>query len=478
MRVWAVAKHLLLATALVAGLALAACEASDSGTDTGGGGGKDVSGGGDTNIPTGCQPMCAGRECGPDGCGNNCGVCPAGEECTAQYQCEAPQGGDCIDWFECANACDPQSPDLQQCFTECDNELSEEGLLAKNSFMACQQNDCGHCTTNECLNECIFAECRTEYAACYGSAGHGAGTCDAYLSCQNGCPDPQTDREGFDACDRGCMTATSQEALTAAYGILFCLAANCDEANWNQCVNEATSEGGVCAAEAVACLGDQTGDWCDPATEDCLTCGEMIQCLNGCGGQQECANNCFMSAAESTYYDEYEPIIDCLIENCPNGDIQNCDQNALLSGTGACADKWNACTGGATGPEACDPADHPGEPDYCLSCSGVITCVNGCTTAACQDECVARANEAGLAIFMTFIECLYTECPNPNDPNAAQCQQTAQQGPCSDELQACVANAKSVKAVRLLVTPKAKPAKLVVRRTDGVKVLRAPLQAL
>lgn len=34
-----------------------------------------------------CEPNCAGRECGPDGCGAFCGTCSGGEECNAAGQC-------------------------------------------------------------------------------------------------------------------------------------------------------------------------------------------------------------------------------------------------------------------------------------------------------------------------------------------------------------------------------------------------------
>ncbi|MBN1772849.1 MAG: hypothetical protein JXB32_16380 [Deltaproteobacteria bacterium] len=40
-----------------------------------------------------CTPACAGRECGPDGCGGSCGTCPSGWSCDA--------AGDCV----CTPAC-------------------------------------------------------------------------------------------------------------------------------------------------------------------------------------------------------------------------------------------------------------------------------------------------------------------------------------------------------------------------------------
>jgi hypothetical protein len=565
MRLWSVAKHLLLATALVAGLALAACEASDTGADGrgGGGGGQDTisgdrdatvpladgfnGGGGDNGTCTpsctgkqcgpdgcggvcgtctdgtcndsgqcigndcpgsiattcagkqcgsdgcggvcgtcpagqtcnaeglcetgGCQPMCAGRQCGPHGCGSNCGVCPAGQTCNTQWQCEAPQGQDCIDWFGCANACDPQSPALQQCFTECDNELSDSALVVKNAFMACQTNECGQCADSQCLNECISTNCATEYSECIASSARGSGDCNSYFVCRNNCPDPDTDPDGFEACDNACITQGSPQGIAAAYGVIFCVQAACSSApNWSACVQAEVSDGGSCASQYDACFG--TVEYCDPATGNCLTCSEFNQCLNGCGNNSECQQNCVSSSTEEALM-QYDAVVQCLIDNCPNGDLARCNQQQYLGEGGVCNAAYVACFGGGGMGDPCDPADHPTDPNYCLSCSGIITCVNGCTTAECQGECVARADAEAMPIFETFITCLFTECPD----GSAQCQQAAQQGACADELQACIGDTKSLKAAPVLVKPKAK-ATFVLRRSAPAKSLAAPLPAL
>lgn len=607
MRLWSVAKHLLLATALVAGLALAACEASSGGTDlAGGGGGHDTSGGGgDSNIPladsTGgddtqvtpncscvgkecgddgcgvscgtctapescnaatfqceCTPdctfrqcgldpvcgtscgecdagvvctlngqcpdpgcpgsaatTCAGRQCGPDGCGGfcapgctedqecnpttylceggagcecgarecgpkpgcpteSCGVCPVGEECDAAGMCGPPPGKDCIEWFACANACDPQSPDVQQCFIECDDELSETGLVAKNAFMSCQTNSCGHCTTNDCLNECVPSQCGTEYGQCIADSAHGTGSCTDYLACRNQCPDPGTDPNGFETCDNNCINAGSPEGVGAAYDIIFCVQTACadttTDAEWSACVNEELSEGGACFAIYEACVGPV--EYCDPATEDCLDCADLNGCLVGCGTSQECANNCFTSATEEAN-DQYAAAGQCLVENCPNGDIENCDQQAYFQPGGACEAQYNACFGGSA-PEACDPADHPGEPDYCMACAGALQCVNGCSDDPCAEECVGRADETGFPLLVALFQCIGTECPT----GEMACVQASQQpgAACADELQACTANAKA--ALRLSRVPQTKRAAVTLPAFRQALRLRAPVASL
>jgi hypothetical protein len=39
-----------------------------------------------------CQPDCAGRECGPDGCDGQCGLCAAGSSCDASGHCAVGGG--------------------------------------------------------------------------------------------------------------------------------------------------------------------------------------------------------------------------------------------------------------------------------------------------------------------------------------------------------------------------------------------------
>ena len=47
----------------------------------------------------GCEPGCAGKECGSDGCGGQCGACGAGEACLAAACVDAGAGDTCSDPF-------------------------------------------------------------------------------------------------------------------------------------------------------------------------------------------------------------------------------------------------------------------------------------------------------------------------------------------------------------------------------------------
>lgn len=43
-----------------------------------------------TCVPAGCQPNCAGKDCGPDGCGGSCGECYGNMVCNEEQKCVAP----------------------------------------------------------------------------------------------------------------------------------------------------------------------------------------------------------------------------------------------------------------------------------------------------------------------------------------------------------------------------------------------------
>jgi hypothetical protein len=44
-------------------------------------------------VDAGCQPACAGKQCGGDGCGGSCGTCPAGKKCSSDGSCSVTDCG-------------------------------------------------------------------------------------------------------------------------------------------------------------------------------------------------------------------------------------------------------------------------------------------------------------------------------------------------------------------------------------------------
>jgi hypothetical protein len=91
-----------------------------------------------------CQPSCAGKSCGDDGCGGVCGTCPMGAACNAQGACfsctpnctgktcgddgcggscgACPTGSGCSDKKQCVVGCNCSAGQVCQT-TWCDNVM-------------------------------------------------------------------------------------------------------------------------------------------------------------------------------------------------------------------------------------------------------------------------------------------------------------------------------------------------------------------
>ena len=104
----------------------------------------------------GCQPDCAGRVCGGNGCGGSCGTCSPGSACSDAGTCEACEadctGRECGD-DGCSGSCGTCSPG---------SACSDEG------------------TCEACEADCTGRECGDD--GCSGSCG----TCAADETCQLG----------------------------------------------------------------------------------------------------------------------------------------------------------------------------------------------------------------------------------------------------------------------------------------------------
>ena len=143
-----------------------------------------------------CEPDCAGKECGPDGCDGNCGECPEEKPiCNADFNCIVDCTPDCAD-KECGD-------------DDCDGSCGEceEGSI-------CQEGTCGE---PPCEPACADLECGDD--GCDGSCGECANDkpyCTEGL-CTDVCP---TDCTGLDCGDDGCggSCGECEDALVCAVG--------------------------------------------------------------------------------------------------------------------------------------------------------------------------------------------------------------------------------------------------------------------
>ncbi len=123
-----------------------------------------------------CQPSCAGRQCGSDGCGGSCGSCPDGQTC---------EGNQCV----CAPDCTDAVCGSDGCGGTCGDCPPGQGCVA------------GACT---CVPDCSGRQCGSD--GCDGSCGSCAGDQEC-ISGQCVCTYNCIDREcGSDGCGGSCGT--------------------------------------------------------------------------------------------------------------------------------------------------------------------------------------------------------------------------------------------------------------------------------
>ena len=217
-----------------------------------------------------CIPACAGKECGPDGCGGLCGMCLVGQACV---------DGKC----ECIPACAGKECGPDGCGGSCG---------ACSGGKACDAQ--GLCQGG-CVPSCTFQQCGPD--GCGGTCG----TCPVGLACQ--------EEFGMCACPPNCVTLECKMACSCAMN---CIGKECGSNGckgvcgacepWQTCVdghccepncenNECGSDGcgGVCGVCGLGwdCVDNfcvPTGGTC-PQTQDCtgLSCGPDPVCGLSCG---------------------------------------------------------------------------------------------------------------------------------------------------------------------------------------------------
>jgi len=138
-----------------------------------------------------CQPSCAGKNCGSDGCGGSCGTCTSPDTCSALGACECVAA---CNGLECGN--DPV------CGTTC-GECTDPETCQADGTCACIPV----CGTQECG---VDAVCGTSCGECTAPA-----TCNAQFLCE--CVQDCTGLEcGLDpVCNVACGTCTLPEVCNA-----------------------------------------------------------------------------------------------------------------------------------------------------------------------------------------------------------------------------------------------------------------------
>jgi hypothetical protein len=265
-------------------------------------------------TPGACTTDCKLKQCGDDGCGGKCGDCPAGWECSlGKCQCKPDCAGKLCGHNGCWGSC---------------------GTCLKNF-----QCEAGQCV---CDPECVGRQCGQD--GCGGSCG----TCAAGFACDKGkciCQ-PQCDGKlcGPDGCGATCGTCPASQ---------FCSPdGQCADAPPG-CAPSADPGCDGCACEACVC--ESLAECCQVSWE--LSCVAIcsISC-GGCGCQPQCAG-----------------------KSCgPNGCGSVCGScgagNVCVDGTCVCLP---SCTGKVCGTDGCGGT--------CGTCSAGEKCSMG--KCVCAPQC-------------------------------------------------------------------------------------------
>ena len=191
----------------------------------------------------GCQPDCAGKQCGDDGCGGSCGTCGPGLACT---------DGACIP--PCFPSCQGKECGDDHCCGEC-------GACAPG--MVCQDPPGSCVSPDACVPSCMGEECGDD--GCGGTCGQ----CPMNWYCQKGMCVPQ--------CSPQCLVPPGYLSYK--------------QCGWDECPGETTCMGtGVCGvcpqgftcAPGYICVEDTcscSGIQCGEPKPGCPSCGECPEGL-------------------------------------------------------------------------------------------------------------------------------------------------------------------------------------------------------
>lgn len=283
---------------------------------------------------------CLDSSCGNDVCetfsGETCGNCPEDCSCGEAY---------CIDFITCVYGCDDM-----QCAEACHFEGCEEAQDNSVLILMCIEDSCNtECTDpgQDGCHTCIARNCGVYLAACYQSVCPGTcgdGVCDPdedHVSCPEDCSEC-----GNGICERDETAETCADDCEPGCGDGYCDVDETCETCPNDCgVCPPTCGDGVC--------NPVLGESCATCPSDCecgtATCSQVLECLNSCGQDQGCVNDCFETGCYEAQL-EAQALYSCLLTSCaiecgtdPEGAgcmqcmIQECGAEAQACANGTCS---------------------------------------------------------------------------------------------------------------------------------------------
>ena len=198
-----------------------------------------------------CTQQCAGKTCGPDGCGGLCGVCAAGQVCTSSGTCCTQQcAGKGCGPDGCGGVCGFCSGSQRNCNTNgqcvCDSASCNPGSTCLSStgkccIPSCTGKVCGSDGCGGSCGSCAGGQECTPSGACCTPTGCTAGTCGTDDGCGNpcGCPTGQV-CNGTTCCTpscNGCATSGQPDGCGGTCPTVTCRAGTFCCNLYGTCVN-------------------------------------------------------------------------------------------------------------------------------------------------------------------------------------------------------------------------------------------------
>ncbi len=390
------------------------------------------------DIP--CQPNCAGKQCGDDGCGGTCGACAsaAAPICNSIGVCVASCTAECTGKTcgddGCGGVCG-------MCGT--DSGCSSIGQCVPKAW-TCNALYFGAGDACDCACGGYDPDCKDPEAPLAGCGS--LQKCDAAGKCVDKNPAgwtcAPTSYDALDGCDCGCGVP-DPDCAVATLPVIGCK------------TGEACSTAGACVACVPACNGKNCGP--DGCGGSCGSCGEgavcdagtcadpckptPIACKYATCGDDGCGGSCGTCAAGKTC-DGGTCVVVGLPE-APTSCVGHCGSTALSGcscapkcvANGTCCDDYSAvctckpdCTGKACGPNGCGGTCGTcgGNAPWCDAtgqCSA--TCTKQCTGKACGDDgCGGTCGQCGAdSVCSTYSQCVPTawQCPIPYFADGIAC---------------------------------------------------------
>lgn len=254
---------------------------------------------------------CAGRACGPDGCGGSCGTCADLWDSCVEGQCL------------CISSCEGKVCGPDGCGGECgycEGTCSANGTECEFRECDCAGRECGYDNCAMACGTCNEGEHCDSAGVCVPNKP--GGPCGPIFDCLSLCA---TDDK---SCQQICIGQDGVAAEMAFNQMLACLVANDYFGCLPQdipCLVEA-SEG--CEAEHAACF------------HGTATCKSIFDCVSACPSMEStCAVSCRVAGTVEAQ-NAFEAVLDCLQGACPDDFSPECASAELA---GACKDVYNTC---------------------------------------------------------------------------------------------------------------------------------------